>query len=162
MLICAHAAIFFRYPYKAALIVLHLLICVVALTTTIGATVIFSLALGFLIGLGNLSFTGMMILYACTGLIASFVQKLDRKAVALFSLLPSLFFFFYDATLPLDSVYFISMLTGTLLFLLLPKNILHFCRHYFLQHTKLTVQIHRNEMVELHLQHFQQFVVFMK
>src|SRR5690606_24855120 len=97
--------------FSLALIMLHFLICVVAYTSTVGATVIFSLALGFFIGLSNLSFTGMMILYACTGLVAAFVQNQGRYAVAFFSLLPSIFFFFYDATLPIDSVYLLSMLT---------------------------------------------------
>lgn len=150
------------FYFSVPQILLYVLICVIAYTTTIGATVIFSLALGFLIGLADLSFTGMMILYACSGLVASFVQSYGRFAVALFSLLPSVFFFFYDATLPLDSVYFLSMLTGALLFLLLPKSILHEAKDYYAQQTSPIVQVQRHEMVEQHLHQFQHFAMFMK
>lgn len=142
-------------------IMLQLLICIVAFTSTIGATVVLTLALGFLIGLADLSFTGMMILYACSGLVASFVQLYGRVVLAVFSLLPSVFFFFYDATLPLDSVYFLSSLTGVILFLLLPKSFLQECRDYYTQQTTPVVRIHRNEMVEQQLQQFQHFAFFM-
>ena len=150
------------FYFSLTLIVLHFLICVVAYTSTIGATVIFSLSLGFLIGLSNLSFTGMMILYACTGLVTAFVQNQGRYIVAVFSLLPSVFFFFYDATLPIDSVYFLSMLTGAVLFLLIPKKVLSYCQMYYKQHTISIVQVNRNEVVEVQLKQFQQFVSFMK
>lgn len=143
-------------------IMLQLLICVVAFTSTMGATVILTLALGFLIGLADLSFTGMMILYACSGLVASFVQLYGRVLVAIFSLLPSVFFFFYDATMPLDSVYFISSLTGAILFLLVPKSFLQECKDYYTQQSAPVVRIHRNEMVEQQLQQFQHFAFFMK
>lgn len=150
------------FYFSVPQILLYALICVVAYTTTIGATVIFSLALGFLIGLADLSFTGMMILYACSGLVASFVQSYGRLAVAFFSLLPSVFFFFYDATLPLDSVYFLSMLTGSLLFLFVPKSILHDLKDYYAQQTSPIVHVQRHEAVEQHLQQFQHFAMFMK
>ncbi|MGN7478886.1 SpoIIE family protein phosphatase [Solibacillus silvestris] len=148
--------------FSLPLIVLHLLICLIAYTSTVGATVIFSLSLGFFIGLANLSFTGMMILYACTGLVTAFVQNQGRYMVALFSLLPSVFFFFYDATLPIDSVYFLSMLTGAIGFLLIPKKVLSYCQMYYNQHTVSIVQVNRNEVVEVQLKQFQQFVSFMK
>lgn len=150
------------FYFSMSLIVLHFLICLVAYASTVGATVIFSLSLGFFIGLANLSFTGMMILYACTGLVAAFVQNQGRYAVALFSFLPSIFFFFYDATLPIDSVYFMSMLTGAIIFLLMPKNILEYCKMYYKQNTVSIIQVNRNEVVEVQLKQFQQFVSFMK
>ncbi|MBD8034834.1 MULTISPECIES: SpoIIE family protein phosphatase [Solibacillus] len=148
--------------FSLPLILLHFLICLVAYTSTVGATVIFSLSLGFFMGLANLSFTGMMILYACTGLVAAIVQNQGRYIVALFSLLPSIFFFFYDATLPIDSVYFLSMLTGTVGFLLVPKKVLSYCQMYYKQQTVSIVQVNRNEVVEVQLKQFQHFVSFMK
>lgn len=154
---------FTLFYFSLPIIMMHLFICIMAATTTVGATVIFTLSLGLLTGLSNLSFTSMMILYASTGLIASVVQVTGRYGVAFFSLLPSVFFFFYDATLPIDSVYFLSILSGTLLFLSLPNIWLSQIQQYYHKQTVNPVVLNNNsELATEHLKQFQQFVSFMK
>lgn len=150
------------FYFSLPIIVLHTLICVVAAVSTVGATVIFTLSLGFMIGLANMSFTGMMLLYACTGLITGFMQIAGRFGIAVFSLLPSVFFFFYDATLPIDSVYFLSMLVGGLVFLLIPQSLLDNLQRYYTKQTMGIIQVENNQLENEHLQQFQQFVTFMK
>ena len=120
--------------FSLPIIFVHLLLCIVAAISTVGATVIFSLSLGLLTGIANLSFTTMAVLYATTGLIASVMQFAGRIGVAIFSIVPSIFFFFYDATLPLDSVYFISVVVGVLLFLFIPPAWLHSAQNYYICH----------------------------
>ena len=56
--------------------------------------------------MAELSFTGMLALYALTGVFAGSSMRMGRIGIALGGIAPSIFFFFYDATLPLDIVYF--------------------------------------------------------
>lgn len=150
------------YYFSLPIIFVQLLICIVAAVSTVGATVIFSLSLGLLTGIANLSFTTMAILYATTGLIASVMQVAGRFGVAFFSLVPSVFFFFYDATLPLDSVYFISVIVAVLLFLFIPPAWIQSAQNYYQKHATTAIVIQNNEATTKHLKQFQQFVVFMK
>ena len=148
--------------FSLPIIFVHLLLCIVAAISTVGATVIFSLSLGLLSGIANLSFTTMGVLFATTGLIASVMQFAGRVGIAIFSLVPSIFFFFYDATLPLDSVYFISMVVGVLLFLFIPPAWLHAAQNYYSKQATTSVIIQNSESSTKHLKQFQQFVEFMK
>lgn len=148
--------------FSLPIILMHLLICFVAASSTIGATVIFTLSLGLLTGIANLSFTSMIVLYATTGLVASVMKIAGRFGIAFFSLLPSVFFFFYDATLPLDSVYFVSIVAGMLLFLLIPRAWLQTVESYYNKHAFNPIVIQSNEAATEHLKQFQQFVSFMK
>lgn len=145
-------------------IALHLLICLAAAIGGISASVIVAVVVGIFVGVAQLSFSGMLALYAVTGVIVGACKGLGRFTLAASSLLPSVFFFLYDATLPLDSVYFVSILTATMVFVLLPQRYLDAGKSiYALQTSRSNQQEH--EMTALatnHLIQFQQFVYFMK
>ncbi|CAM5695265.1 Stage II sporulation protein E OS=Lysinibacillus sphaericus OX=1421 GN=spoIIE PE=4 SV=1 [Lysinibacillus sphaericus] len=53
--------------------------------------------------MAKLSFTGMLSVATLTGLCAGMGARAGRFGVAIGSILPSVFFLFYDATLPLDT-----------------------------------------------------------
>jgi len=145
--------------------VLHLAICVAAFTGGVTVAASVSTIIGALVGISELSFTGMIAVYALTGVASGLFKRIGRTAVVLGSFIPSIFFFFYDVTLPLDSVYFVSMLTSGVVFLLLPQKMLDFLEN--LIHPKRDeVLLKRQEWLTEHasekLEMFQRFVLFMK
>lgn len=152
------------YYFSLPIIAFHLILCIVAAVSTVGTTVIFALSMGLLLGVANLSFTGMIVLYACTGLFTALMQDTGRFGVAIFSMAPSVFFFFYDATLPVDSVYFLSILVGGLLFILIPQSTIEKLQQYYTKQTLGAgpVQVKNANLATEHLKQFQQFVSFMK
>ena len=152
------------YYFSLPIIAFHLILCVVAAVSTIGTTVIFALSMGLLLGVSNLSFTGMIVLYACTGLFTALMKDTGRFGIAMFSLMPSVFFFFYDATLPVDSVYFLSILVGGILFILLPQSAIGNLQQYYTKQTLGAgpIQVKNANLATEHLKQFQQFVSFMK
>lgn len=144
---------------------LHLIITVAGFVGGVPIATMVATILGTLIGIAELSFTGMISLYALTGAVAGLFNGLPKLAVAVSSILPSMFFFFYDTTLPLDSVYFVSLVIAVLVFLLLPEKLFSFLKNSI--HPKREeVLLQRQQWLTEHttekLQTFQSFVLFMK
>lgn len=145
--------------------VLHLSICITAITGGVTVASSVSTIIGALVGISELSFTGMIAVYALTGVSSGLFKGIGRAGVVLGSLLPSIFFFFYDSTLPLDSVYFVSVFIAGVVFLLLPQKMLDFLENII--HPKRDeVLLKRQEWLTEHttekLEMFQRFVLFMK
>lgn len=145
--------------------VLHLAICIAARAGGVPIAAMVATIVGCLVGVSELSFTGFIAVYALTGVVAGLFNGLGRLGVAIGSLIPSVFFFFYDATLPLDTVYFVSIAVSGIVFLALPQTIFTFLNNAI--HPKRDeVLIQRQQWVTEHttekLETFQHFVLFMK
>lgn len=145
--------------------VLHLSICIAAITGGITVASSVSTIIGALVGISELSFTGMIAVYALTGVSSGLCKGIGRVGAVIGSLIPSIFFFFYDSTLPLDSVYFVSVLIACVVFLLLPQKLLNFLENIF-RPKRDEVLLKRQEWLTEHttekLETFQRFVLFMK
>ena len=145
--------------------VLHLAILVVAITGGIPIAASVATIVGALVGISELSFTGMIAVYALTGVASGLFSGAGRIGVVVGSLLPSVFFFFYDTTLPLDSVYFVSVLVSSIVFFLLPQNMLDLLEN-IIRPKRDEVLLQRQEWLTEHttekLETFQRFVLFMK
>ena len=151
--------------FSLAIFVLHLTICLSAYVGTMASTVLIASIVSTVVHIAQLSFTGMLVVYTLTGIFVGASRQLPRIAIAFISVVPSLFFFLYDATLPLDSVYFVSIAMALVVFLLLPKQQLQQLRHYFVpEQEQILVQKERWATVNMlgNLQQFRQFVLFMK
>lgn len=143
---------------------LHLVICLAAFIGGVQLGTVVAIVLGALLGLAKLSFTGMLAVYGMTGLIAGMCARYGRVAIVIGSMAPSVFYFFYDATLPLDEVYFVSISCAGVLFLALRKANLNRLPPFFMP-TSETILLERQswmtEHVSVKLSHFQQFVTFL-
>ena len=151
--------------FNLAIICLHLTICIAAFVGGVTLSTVVATILGTIVGMAHLSFTGMLALYALTGVFAGSCMRLGRLGIAIASILPSVFFFFYDATLPLDTVYFVSISTAIIVFLLIKHSSLEMIKALF--HPKRDeVLVKRQEWLTNHMtqtiEQFQQFVFFMK
>lgn len=143
---------------------MHMVISLAAFMGGVQLATVVAIVLGALLSLAKLSFTGMLAVYGMTGLVAGICAKYGRLAIVLGSVCPSVFYFFYDATLPLDEVYFVSIGCASLIFLAFRKNTLEKLPPLFMP-TSETVLLERQswmtENVSVKLSHFQQFVTFM-
>lgn len=153
------------YAFSLTIFMLHLIICITARVCGVSVATMTATILGTLLGLASLSFTGMLALYAVTGVVAGSCKKFGRVAVAVFSIVPSAIFVFYDATLPLDIVYFSSITLAVTIFLLLPERLFTSLRN-FLYPERHEVLLQRQAWMTEHatenLTQFQHFVDFMK
>lgn len=151
--------------FNLAIICLHLFIYVAAFVGGVTLSTIIATVLGTIVGMAELSFTGMLALYALTGVFAGSSMRMGRIGIALSGVAPSIFFFFYDATLPLDIVYFASIATATLLFLVINSSVLEKMRVLFYP-KRDEVLLRRQEWLTNNMaqtiEQFQQFVFFMK
>lgn len=145
--------------FSLPIICLHLAICVSTLIGGLSASIVVSVIVGMLVGISQLSFSGMLAVYALTGLVVGMTHKLGRAVMAISSCLPSVFFLLYDATLPLDSVYFISIIMATVLFMFLPKRLVERVSIFY----SSSLYVEREPEVDTeYLVSFQRFVHFMK
>ncbi|MED3763194.1 SpoIIE family protein phosphatase [Ureibacillus terrenus] len=145
--------------------VMHLSILIAAIAGGVTVASSVSTIIGALVGISELSFTGMIAVYSLTGVTSGLFKGLGRTGVVLGSFIPSIFFFFYDSTLPLDSVYFVSMLIAGVVFLLLPQKMLGFLEN-IIRPKRDEVLLKRQQWLTEHttekLETFQRFVLFMK
>lgn len=151
--------------FSLPIFLLQLFICFGALVGSVPLATVIGAVLGTLIGVAKLSFTGMLSVATLTGLCAGMGAKGGRFGVAIGSILPSVFFLFYDATLPLDSVYFTSIAIGSILFLTIPKKYSDRVRDKLFPQREEVLLARQNwltEHVTYKLEHFQHFVQFMK
>lgn len=154
----------FAISYFALMpLVLHLVICVAAVIGGMQATVVVAVTVAIFVSITQLSFTGMMALYAVTGVVVGASVKMGRLMIAVMSLIPSVLFYLYDATLPLDPVYFVSIVTATIIFVLIPQRYIHGAAEMYEQQMHLSNTEQQVYSVATdHLIQFQQFVDFMK
>lgn len=156
---------FIVYSLSLPIFMLHLVICIAARVGGVPIAAMTATIVGTLIGVAELSFTGMLALYAVTGVVAGSFVRLGRIGIALSGIVPSLLFFFYDATLPLDIVYFFSIIMAAATFLVLPEKIFSSLHNLFYP-KRDEVLLKRQEWMTEHatenLTQFQQFVDFMK
>lgn len=148
------------YYFSLAVITLHVAICLAAVVGGLPASLLIAVVVGMLSGIAQLSFTGMLALYAVTGVLVGLMERAGRVVVVLASFLPSIFFLLYDATLPLDVVYFVSIICAGLIVLLIPKRVIERTVQLYTAQTtqlELAVTTPQNQLSSL-----QQFVSFLK
>ena len=106
--------------FNLALFLLHLIICINAFYFPFHLVIMSTTMIAGLYSVATLSFTSMITVYILTAITASFSKPFKQLGIACFSFIPSFFFFLFDATLPLDSVYFSSIISAAFLFVFLP------------------------------------------
>lgn len=151
--------------FSLPIFLLQLFICFGALVGSVPLATVIGAVLGTLIGVAKLSFTGMLSVATLTGLCAGMGARAGRFGVAIGSILPSVFFLFYDATLPLDSVYFTSIAVGSIAFLTIPRKYSDKVKDKLFPQREEILLARQNwltEHVTYKLEHFQHFVQFMK
>ena len=151
--------------FSLPIFLVQLFICFGALVGSVPLATVIGAVLGTLIGVAKLSFTGMLSVATLTGLCAGMGARAGRFGVAAGSILPSVFFLFYDATLPLDNVYFTSIAVGSIAFLTIPKKYSDKVRDKLFPQREEILLARQNwltEHVTYKLEHFQHFVQFMK
>ncbi|MFJ7953678.1 SpoIIE family protein phosphatase [Lysinibacillus sp. NPDC096418] len=151
--------------FSLPLFLLQLIICFAAFVGSVPLATVVGAVLGTLIGVAKLSFTGMLSVATLTGLFAGMGARGGRFSVAICSIAPSVFFLFYDETLPLDSVYFTSIVFGSIMFLFIPKSLSNAVQEKLFPQKEeilLARQHWLTEHVAMKLEHFQHFVQFMK
>lgn len=147
------------FYFSLSILVMHMAICLAAIIGGMASSLLMAVVVGMLVGVAQLSFTGMLALYAVTGVTVGITYRMGRLAIVASSLMPSLFFLVYDATLPLDAVYFVSILTAGIVVLLIPEPLLKQAKSFYAAQTTST---HQPVMTADHLLSFQQFVYFLK
>lgn len=146
--------------FSLAIIMLHFMICCAAVVGGMASSILMAVVVGMLVGIAQLSFTGMLALYAATGVAVGLTQQAGRLMIVIGSFIPSIFFLLYDATLPLDSVYFVSILTAGIFVMLIPERLLLRVKSFYSSQTtnkEMAATVTAN-----HLASFQQFVYFFK
>ena len=119
--------------------------------------------IGTILSISQLSFSGMIAVYALTGLFAGLFQSKGRIWISIGSLGAAIFFSIYDASLPLDSVYFVSLSCAIGLFFLVPSAWLTYAQNQlFPKQTSVLFKRQQwlTDRVNHQLQDFQQFVDF--
>lgn len=123
-----------------------------------------AMIIAVVIGLSELSFTGMMTVYGMTGFLAGAMHKFGKTGVVVGAGAVSAFFFMYDLTLPLDKTYFVSIGIASALFLVVPSKKLEPLRRICLPNKgedEVKRQKWLTERLDEQLRDFQQFAEFM-
>ena len=141
----------------------HLVIAVSAAVGGVQLATVVAVLSGTILSISKLSFSGMIAVYAVTGLLAGLHKPFGRLWQA-FSMLGATFFFIlYDRTLPLDSVYIGSLVIASLLFFMVPSTWIKQLKDQLYPDTTsvlLRRQKWMTEKVNHQLQEFQHFVDF--
>lgn len=135
-----------------ATLLLQLAICCAAFYGSVTFASFVAVILSVTLSMSQLSFSGMIALYAVTGALVGNAKRLGKYGIAIVSVVPSVVFMFYDATLPLDIVHFTSISLGALLFLQLAA---------FIQPRK-KVPVKEHSYVEQSLDDFRRFNIFLQ
>jgi stage II sporulation protein E len=119
--------------------------------------------MGTILSLSQLSFSGMIAVYALSGLSAGLFQNKNRLWIAIGSFGAALFFTVYDNTLPLDKVYFASLACASMIFFILPTSWINYAQNQFFPKPSSVLfkrQQWLTDKVNTQLFDFQQFVEF--
>ena len=119
--------------------------------------------MGTILSLSQLSFSGMIAVYALSGLCAGLFQNKNRLWIAMGSFGAALFFTVYDTTLPLDKVYFASLACASMIFFIMPASWINYAQNQFFPKPSSVLfkrQQWLTDKVNTQLFDFQQFVEF--
>jgi len=148
-----------------AVVLIYLFLLCVAFIGGVSAATIVGMVISIVIGLSQLSFTGMIALYSVTGFVAGMFKGLGRLGIAIGTIGITCFFFLYDATLPLDHIYFISIAVAISCFLLLPRHRLEKIQRILKREPIEPIERKRQQWIENRLTEklgsFQQFSQFL-
>ncbi|MFJ7936821.1 SpoIIE family protein phosphatase [Sporosarcina sp. NPDC096371] len=145
-------------------LLIHLAILLAALVGGLPFSTTIAMIIATIIGVAELSFTGMMAVYGMTGFFAGVLSRFGKIGIALGGVSVSLFFLLYDLTLPLDSSHFVTIGIATLLFLVIPTKKLEPIRNVFYPENQETSEKRQKwlaERLDEQLADFQQFSEFM-
>lgn len=143
---------------------IHLTILLAALVGGLPFATTIAMIIAAIIGIAELSFTGMMAVYGMTGFVAGTLSRFGKMGIAVGGVSVSLFFLLYDLTLPLDSSHFVTIGIATLIFLLIPSNKLEPIRTVFYPESQESSEKRQKwlaERLDEQLADFQQFSEFM-
>ena len=99
-----------------ALVLIQFMICFVAFQSTVTTTLVFGTVIAIVNAVSNLAFSTMISVFVVTSMAAVFAKMYGKLGITIVSIVPSLIFFLYDTTLPLDIVYFSSIGLGAFIF----------------------------------------------
>lgn len=143
---------------------IHLTILLAALAGGIPFSTTVAMIIAAIIGIAELSFTGMMAVYGMTGFMAGALRRFGKIGIAMAGIFVSVFFLLYDLTLPLDNSYFISIGVASFLFLLIPTKKVEPIRHALFPERQEASEKRQKwlaERLDEQLADFQQFAEFM-
>ncbi len=143
---------------------IHLTILLAALVGGLPFATTIAMIIAAIIGIAELSFTGMMAVYGMTGFVAGTLSRFGKVGIAVGGVSVSLFFLLYDLTLPLDSSHFVTIGIATITFLLIPTNKLEPIRTIFYPESEESSEKRQKwlaERLDEQLADFQQFSEFM-
>ncbi|MBE1556157.1 SpoIIE family protein phosphatase [Sporosarcina limicola] len=143
---------------------IHLTILLAALVGGLPFSTTVAMIVAAIVGIAELSFTGMMAVYGMTGFFAGSLRRFGKVGIAVGGVSVSVFFLMYDLTLPLDSSHFVTLGVATTVFLLIPQKKVEPIRLVFYPKNK-EVSEKRHEWLadrlDEQLSDFQQFSEFM-
>ncbi|MCZ2260585.1 SpoIIE family protein phosphatase [Sporosarcina sp. G11-34] len=143
---------------------IHLTILLAASAGGLSFSTTIAMIIAAIIGLAELSFTGMMAVYGMTGFVAGAFRRFGKVGIATGGIVVSAFFFMYDLTLPLDKTHFVTIGAATVIFLLIPtRKIEPFQRIFFPASTDVSEKRQQwlAERLDDQLSDFQKFAEFM-
>ena len=145
-------------------VLIHLTILLAASAGGLPFATTIAMIIAAIVGLSELSFTGMIAVYGMTGFFAGALRKFGKLGIAVGAGAVSLFFFMYDLTLPLDKTYFTAIGLATFIFFLIPSKKLEPLRQIFFPASgedEKKQQKWLAERLDEQLNDFQQFAEFM-
>ncbi len=151
-------------PVSVAGTLIHLTILLAALVGGLPFSTTVAMIIAAIVGIAELSFTGMMAVYGMTGFFAGALSRFGKIGIAVGGGAVSVFFLLYDLTLPLDSSHFVTIGTATILFLLIPSKKLEPIRRVFYPESPEVSEKRQKwlaERLDEQLSDFQQFSEFM-
>lgn len=143
---------------------IHLVILLSASIAGLPVATAVATIVGVIVSVSNLSFSGMIAVYTLTGLCAGLFHRWGKPGIAVGSVLSSLFFLMYDATLPIDVTFFISIATASVIYFLFPQSWIVFWKDQLFPNRVSTVfkrQEWLTDRINRQLSDFHQFVDFM-
>ena len=105
-----------------ALVLTQFIICFVAFQNSATTILILGSVIGVVNAVSNLAFSTMISVVVVTSMATLFAKMYGKLGITVVSIIPSLLFFLYDTTLPLDIVYFSSIGLGAFLFYFATPN----------------------------------------
>lgn len=143
---------------------IHLTILLAALVGGLPFSTTVAMIIAAIVGIAELSFTGMMAVYGMTGFFAGALHRFKKVGIAVGAAAVSLFFLLYDLTLPLDTSHFVTIGVATVLFFLIPAKRLAPIRDVFYPESPEVSEKRQKwlaERLDEQLSDFQQFSEFM-
>ena len=143
---------------------IYLTILLAALVGGLPFSTTIAMIVAAIVGVAELSFSGMMAVYGMTGFFAGAMRKFGKIGILVGAFSVSIFFLMYDLTLPLDASHFVTLGVASLLFLFIPTKTIEPIQRAF-QSTNEEVSDKRHkwlsDQLNEQLSDFQRFSEFM-